>query len=41
MAISGKISDLKLLTALFGNVTIQEILQFKAAYKISPGHKVA
>jgi hypothetical protein len=30
MAISGKISDLKILTALFGNVTIKEIIQFKA-----------
>ena len=30
MAISGRISDLKILIALFGNVTIKEIIQFKA-----------
>ena len=41
MAISGKISDLKILIALFGNVTIQEILQFKAELKILPNTKVA
>ncbi|WP_291300550.1 hypothetical protein [Desulfosporosinus sp. BICA1-9] len=29
MAISGRISDLKILIALFGNVTIKEIIQFK------------
>lgn len=41
MAISGKISDLKILIALFGNVTVIEILQFKVALKILPNHKVA
>lgn len=35
MAISGKISDLKILLALFGNVTIVEIIQFKDLKKIS------
>jgi len=30
MTLSGKLSDIKLLLALFGNVTIIEILQFKA-----------
>ncbi len=29
MAISGRISDLKILVALFGNATIKEIIQFK------------
>lgn len=29
MAISGRISDLKMLIALFANVTIKEILHFK------------
>ncbi|AET69040.1 hypothetical protein Desor_3558 [Desulfosporosinus orientis DSM 765] len=29
MAISGRLSDLKLLIALFGNATIKEIVQFK------------
>lgn len=41
MAISGKISDLKILMALFGNVTIQEILRFKEDFKIIPNNKVA
>ena len=35
MAISGKISDLKILVALFGNVTIKEIIQFKELKNIS------
>lgn len=35
MAISGKISHLKILLALFGNVTIVEIIQFKDLKKIS------
>lgn len=29
MAISGKISDLRILISLFGNVTIKEIILFK------------
>ena len=41
MAISGKISDLKILIVLFGNVTIKEILQFKEELKIIPINKVA
>ena len=41
MVISGKISDLKLLMALFGNVTIKEILQFKVELKIMLNNKVA
>ncbi|HZK54691.1 MAG TPA: hypothetical protein VFC84_10915 [Desulfosporosinus sp.] len=40
MAISGNISDLKLLIALFGNVTIQEILVFQAERTI-PDYRVA
>lgn len=34
MAVSGNISDLKILIALFGNVTIKEIIQFKELIKI-------
>ncbi len=41
MGISGKISDLKLLIRLFGNVTIKELLQFKEIIKIIPNNKVA
>ena len=41
MGISGKISDLKILIALFGNVTIKEILQFKVDLSILPNNKVA
>jgi len=35
MAISGKISDLKMLIALFGNVTIKEIVHFKELRNIT------
>lgn len=35
MAISGKFSDLKLLIALFGNVTITEIIHFKELRNIT------
>ena len=35
MTISGKLSDLKILVALFGNVTIKEIIQFKESKSIS------
>ena len=41
MGIAGKISDLKILILLFGNVTIKEILQFKEDLKIMPNNKVA
>lgn len=41
MAISGRVSDLKLLMALFGNATIKEILQFRSIHKMRPGNKVA
>lgn len=41
MAITGKISDLKILMALFGNVTIKEILHFKEDFKIILNNKVA
>lgn len=29
MGISGKVSDLRILIALFGNITIKEIIQLK------------
>lgn len=29
MSLSGKISDLKILIALFGNITIKEIIEIK------------
>ena len=35
MAISGKISDLKMLIALFGNMTIKEIIHFKELRNIA------
>jgi hypothetical protein len=39
MGISGKISDLKILIVLFGNVKIQTIIEFKQL--IITRHKVA
>lgn len=41
MAIAGKISDLKILILLFGNVSIKEILQFRKDFNIIPNNKVA
>ncbi|AFQ44749.1 hypothetical protein Desmer_2843 [Desulfosporosinus meridiei DSM 13257] len=35
MAISGTISDLKILVALYGNVTIKEIITFKGLRNVS------
>lgn len=39
MAISGRVSDIKLLISLFGNVTVKEILLFKETFKIPPKNK--
>lgn len=35
MGISGKLSDLKILIALFGNASIKEIIQFKELKNIT------
>ena len=35
MGITGKLSDLKILMALFGNVTIKEIIEFKELRNIT------
>lgn len=40
MKLTGKISDLKILIALFGNITVKEIIQFKE-FKNKTNNKVA